>query len=61
MKGTIFSIGNKFVLMPQKITESPVIEFFGREVYIKNSSVNSFLDNESIILRKIYYKKLISF
>lgn len=53
MKGTIFSIGNKFVLMPQKITESPGIEFFGREIYVKNSFNNSFLDNESIILKKM--------
>jgi hypothetical protein len=53
MKGRVLAIGNKFVLMPQKISETPNLEFFGREIYITNITENSFLDNESIIVHKI--------
>jgi len=53
MKGKVFAIGNKFVLMPQKISEIPGIELFGREIYITNRSGNHFLDNESVIVHKI--------
>lgn len=53
MKGKVLAIGNKFVLMPQKISEIPNLEFFGREIYISNFPNNSFLDNESIIVNKI--------
>lgn len=53
MKGKVLAVGNKFVLMPQKISEIPNLEFFGREIYIANFPNNSFLDNESIIVNKI--------
>lgn len=53
MKGKVSAIGNKFVLMPQKISEFPGLELFGRELYITNTQENSFLDNESVLIHKI--------
>ncbi len=48
--GTVISIGSRIVEMPERLTNSPLIKVWGREVIVQLNETNTFLMGEKVVI-----------